>query len=919
MVVSVINEGFANQLYRYCSAYAAARRLNTELILIVQSSEAISDPFQLSDLGIICSDVVTSNSQIETIAILNSMCSKYRLVLVKDSDYRSMVMEGNIGDCDGIIMTDHYQDEAFFIDYIEEIKDMLCFEMPSAFLESFSREIEGKRSVGVHIRRGDYTFYSGSVASIDFYKAAMSLYESIYKDGKPEYYVFSDDIEYAKRMLGDNRRIHFVNNLGGFREAVEEFFALSMCRHHILSSVSSFGRLADSIHNTDDRLSIYEAFGNEYMVNVMPHRFFLKPDEVIALAPLYDSMFENESRASFTDKKEGTIIQKCIDSFGITKEEEIQLRFMKVENEMELGHFDIALGQIKKLWEILFQTGSQEENRMHELYFRCLSEKGYEQESLIEAMYLDYSIARKKLSKEQLNRIDRIKSNRCRVVIIPERLFNPMWYEDMVNTGICFERMGYDVFFLFWELVPGMEKYHIFNAKLKTSKTFVKSRGTDTHCKQVDINEKIIQFGSLSGFFKASFNDGKTVFLYKQKEVLEAIENADLKEYVTIYWDNSNIMDSGNFFESGDRITDWVISGEEIEWIMKHSDFCASFVNVDDNKTINLSITAEEKRSSMVDYDMTVSYNIEKALAIIDRLAEEKASSEHFSLSCKPLVSILIPVYNRRKFIEESVNSALHQTYQNIEIIICDNKSTDGTYEFLLEKYGNNSKIILHQNESNGGPVMNWKQCLQRAKGKYVKILWSDDVIAPSFVSKCVDVMEQRDDIAFAYSASVVFRDGRVQVGNRVYSLGETNALYHKTRFIKPSLEGSTTLPVSPGCALFRREDVCIMDDIPNDIGISCRMNGAGIDLLIFLLSLKKRETFYYLGTPLSFFRCHEDSITMTNNLTREYNVARAFFCVNCVDGEPYKEMVKAKIMKDEGITELVEGDLMFNRYAVVV
>jgi len=52
----------------------------------------------------------------------------------------------------------------------------------------------------------------------------------------------------------------------------------------------------------------------------------------------------------------------------------------------------------------------------------------------------------------------------------------------------------------------------------------------------------------------------------------------------------------------------------------------------------------------------------------------------------RPLVSILIPVYNREKLVQKAIESAINQTYKNIEVIVVDNKSTDKTYEVLKEK-----------------------------------------------------------------------------------------------------------------------------------------------------------------------------------------------------------------------------------------
>ena len=81
----------------------------------------------------------------------------------------------------------------------------------------------------------------------------------------------------------------------------------------------------------------------------------------------------------------------------------------------------------------------------------------------------------------------------------------------------------------------------------------------------------------------------------------------------------------------------------------------------------------------------------------------------------KKLVSILVPVYNRENLIEETVNSGLSQTYENIEIIIVDNQSTDGTWKILEKLASQDKRIKIFQNNTNIGPVRNWKRCIDEA------------------------------------------------------------------------------------------------------------------------------------------------------------------------------------------------------------
>ncbi|MBI5591211.1 MAG: glycosyltransferase family 2 protein [Deltaproteobacteria bacterium] len=86
----------------------------------------------------------------------------------------------------------------------------------------------------------------------------------------------------------------------------------------------------------------------------------------------------------------------------------------------------------------------------------------------------------------------------------------------------------------------------------------------------------------------------------------------------------------------------------------------------------------------------------------------------------KPLVSVLIPLYNADRFIEDMVRSVLNQSYSNLEVIITDDRSTDASVSKVLRF--NDPRIRLIVNEENLGPEKNWNKALAEAKGKYIKL-----------------------------------------------------------------------------------------------------------------------------------------------------------------------------------------------------
>lgn len=243
----------------------------------------------------------------------------------------------------------------------------------------------------------------------------------------------------------------------------------------------------------------------------------------------------------------------------------------------------------------------------------------------------------------------------------------------------------------------------------------------------------------------------------------------------------------------------------------------------------------------------------------------------------EPLVSILIPVYNRETIVGRAIDSALAQTYKNIEIIICDNASTDCTWDILQEYQQKDKRIRIFRNESNVGPVRNWKECLNHARGEFVKFLWSDDEILPTFVETMLKPMQNDARVGFAWSDITIRMD--VNECNHVYHIGD-EGLYEGMYFIKEAFKKQSNMPVSPGCALFRRLDVekFLEVQIPNKKNLDFSKYGAGNDLLLFLQPAYKYPFFYYTPRDLSIFYASKDSFTMNYNLIPYYKEARYYF-----------------------------------------
>jgi len=113
-------------------------------------------------------------------------------------------------------------------------------------------------------------------------------------------------------------------------------------------------------------------------------------------------------------------------------------------------------------------------------------------------------------------------------------------------------------------------------------------------------------------------------------------------------------------------------------------------------------------------------------------------------------VSIGLPVYNGEQFLKEAIDSILAQTYEDFELVICDNASTDSTAE-IIQSY-NDSRIKYHRNDTNMGAAWNYNRVFELSQGEYFKWAAHDDLIGPDFLKECVKVLDDNPSAVVAYT-----------------------------------------------------------------------------------------------------------------------------------------------------------------------
>ena len=118
------------------------------------------------------------------------------------------------------------------------------------------------------------------------------------------------------------------------------------------------------------------------------------------------------------------------------------------------------------------------------------------------------------------------------------------------------------------------------------------------------------------------------------------------------------------------------------------------------------------------------------------------------------MVSIVLPTYNRKQILGQSITSVLAQTYKDFELIIIDDCSTDGTEEYIQQHF-QDDRITYFRNEKNLGAAGSRNQGILRAKGDYVAFIDSDTEWMPWKLEAQMDLFRQNPDLGMVYSSFV--------------------------------------------------------------------------------------------------------------------------------------------------------------------
>lgn len=214
-----------------------------------------------------------------------------------------------------------------------------------------------------------------------------------------------------------------------------------------------------------------------------------------------------------------------------------------------------------------------------------------------------------------------------------------------------------------------------------------------------------------------------------------------------------------------------------------------------------------------------------------------------------PKVSVYIPAYNAVEYIEEAIESALNQTYTDLEVVVVNDGSTDSTGELLDSMFGNHPRVtIIHQ--ENGGISSASNTAIRNCKGEYILQLDSDDALLPEAAEMLVAVLE-KNDVGFVYGDAYLTDSEGIAYG-RAYSW----SMYDRYKLLEGMMIHHPRM--------FRKRDFNRVS------GFDTNLSNA-VDYDIYL-KLAEVTDGYHLQTPLYLYRQHNTNTSKVNTTAQDKN-----------------------------------------------
>jgi glycosyltransferase involved in cell wall biosynthesis len=226
--------------------------------------------------------------------------------------------------------------------------------------------------------------------------------------------------------------------------------------------------------------------------------------------------------------------------------------------------------------------------------------------------------------------------------------------------------------------------------------------------------------------------------------------------------------------------------------------------------------------------------------------------------SSGPLVTVVIPVYNRTEYVRKALESAVGQTYANLDIVVTDSGSEPealATLETIIEECGDERvRMIRHE---AADMLTNNVGAMRRAPGTYVANLHDDDAWEPTFVERLVAGLEAHPDASMAFSDHYLMDDHgellleRTEANTQEWNRGDLETGLYQPFY--PLALVDRCVPAVMG-SIYRTAAID-WDDFPDDVGVA-------YDLWLAYLACRDGQAAYYVDDRLTRYRTHGESVT---------------------------------------------------------
>ena len=239
-----------------------------------------------------------------------------------------------------------------------------------------------------------------------------------------------------------------------------------------------------------------------------------------------------------------------------------------------------------------------------------------------------------------------------------------------------------------------------------------------------------------------------------------------------------------------------------------------------------------------------------------------------------PTVTVVVPAYQRLRYLQEALRSAIGQTYADFELIVSDDGASDEIADYIASL--GDPRLRYRRNQHNLGIAMNNLAAFSEARGKYIASLHDDDIWEPGFLEALVPPLEADDEISVAFcDHHVIDGEGRVlpEVEDWIMRTFRRDVLVpgRHQPFLKPAVV-NLSIPMVMG-AVFRKS-------ILQDAEYPKRIGGS-YDLWLAYLAVKNGQACYYVPRSLTRYRDHDESGTSQRGIRNFQNaiyVRRRFF-----------------------------------------